>query len=136
MRLADTRSLPAAGRKRWGCGRIVHQPIAVGNARSLWPIFTLAQAVSGTRPLAGRQSGDSEMRYFQPRSLTWWAGLMACTTGIVAMALPAEGPWPQVLEVLALLTGSGDASPAGMVFLGLGLIGLRDRIERGFRPDA
>ena len=34
------------------------------------------------------------------------------------------------------LAGSGDASPAGLMFLGLGLIGLRDRIERGFRGDA
>ena len=38
--------------------------------------------------------------------------------------------------LVALLAGSGDASPAGLMFLGLGLIGLRDRIERGFRGDA
>jgi len=38
--------------------------------------------------------------------------------------------------IIALLVGSGDASPAGLMFLGLGLIGLRDRIERGFRGDA
>ena len=61
------------------------------------------------------------MRYVRPNSLTWWAGLLAMLTGIAS---------------LALLAGSGDASPAGLMFLGLGLIGLRDRIERGFRGDA
>jgi hypothetical protein len=42
----------------------------------------------------------------------------------------------ELSRLVALLAGSGDASPAGLMFLGLGLIGLRDRIERGFRGDA
>jgi len=57
-------------------------------------------------------------------------------TGIAALALPATGPLSELSRFIALLAGSGDASPAGLMFLGLGLIGLRDRIERGFRGDA
>lgn len=75
------------------------------------------------------------MRYIRPTSLTWWAGLLAVLTGITSVALPAIGPFSEVARLVALLAGSGDASPAGLVFLGLGLIGLRDRIERGFRSE-
>lgn len=75
------------------------------------------------------------MEYLQPTSLTWWAGVLACATGIGAMLLPGYGALPHLAQFVALLAGSGDASPAGLVFLGLGLIGLRARLERGFRPD-
>lgn len=75
------------------------------------------------------------MRYFRPSSLTWWAGLLAMLTGIASVTLPATGPLAELSRLVALLAGSGDASPAGLILLGLGLIGLRDRIERGFRGD-
>lgn len=75
------------------------------------------------------------MRYIRPTSLTWWAGLLAILTGIGSMTLPAQGPLSELSRLVALLAGSGDASPAGLMFLGLGLIGLRDRIERGLRPN-
>ena len=75
------------------------------------------------------------MRYVRPNSFTWWAGLLAMFTGIASLALPATGPFGELSRLVALLAGSGDASPAGLMFLGLGLIGLRDRIERGFRGD-
>ncbi len=75
------------------------------------------------------------MRYFQPTSLTWWAGVLAMLTGVTSILLPATGPLAELSRLIALLAGSGDASPAGLTFLGLGLIGLRDRIERGFRGD-
>ena len=76
------------------------------------------------------------MRYIRPSSLTWWAGCLAMLTGIASVALPATGPLDELSRLVALLAGSGDASPAGLIFLGLGLVGLRDRIERGFRGDA
>jgi hypothetical protein len=72
------------------------------------------------------------MRYIRPRSLTWWAGLMAVATGTATMALPATGPLAEIARLVTLLAGSGDASPAALIALGLGLIGLRDRLERGF----
>ena len=75
------------------------------------------------------------MRYIRPNSLTWWAGLLAVLTGVAASALPATGTFSELARLVALMAGSGDASPAGLIFLGLGLIGLRDRIERGFRGD-
>ncbi|WP_136646559.1 hypothetical protein [Tabrizicola sp. YIM 78059] len=72
------------------------------------------------------------MRYIRPRSLTWWAGLMAVATGTATMALPETGPLAEIARLVTLLSGSGDASPAALIALGLGLIGLRDRLERGF----
>ncbi len=76
------------------------------------------------------------MRYLRPNSLTWWAGCLAMFTSVASLALPATGSFGEFSRLVALLAGSGDASPAGLMFLGLGLIGLRDRIERGFRGDA
>ena len=75
------------------------------------------------------------MRYFRPNSLTWWAGLLAMLTGVASVTLPATGALGELSRLVALLAGTGDASPAGLFFLGLGLIGLRDRIERGFQGD-
>lgn len=75
------------------------------------------------------------MRYIRPYSLTWWAGLLAVLTGVASLTLPGTGPLADLSRLVALLAGSGDASPAGLIALGLGLIGLRDRIERGFRGD-
>ncbi len=75
------------------------------------------------------------MRYIRPKSLTWWAGLLAMLTGIASVALPTTGPLSEFSRLVALFAGTSDASPAGLIFLGLGLIGLRDRIERGFRGD-
>ncbi|MCC5968228.1 MAG: hypothetical protein JJU24_19125 [Natronohydrobacter sp.] len=72
------------------------------------------------------------MRYIRPNSLTWWAGLMAVATGTATMALPETGPLAEIARLVTLLSGSGDASPAALIALGLGLIGLRDRLERGF----
>ena len=75
------------------------------------------------------------MRYIGPTSLTWWAGLLAFATGAASLALPAAGPLADLARLITLLSGSGDASPAALIALGLGLIGLRDRLERGFRGD-
>ena len=75
------------------------------------------------------------MRYIRPSSLTWWAGLLAMLTGIASITLPVNGPVGELSRLVALLAGSGDASPAGLIFLGLGLIGLRDRLERGFQGN-
>jgi hypothetical protein len=75
------------------------------------------------------------MRYFQPTSLTWWAGLLAVLTGSGALFLPEQGQLAELARLVAILAGAGDASPMTLITLGLGLIGLRDRIERGFRGD-
>lgn len=74
------------------------------------------------------------MRYIRPKSLTWWAGLLALSTGTGVLALPEQGGLADLARLVALLSGSGDTSPAALIALGLGLIGLRERIERGFNP--
>jgi hypothetical protein len=73
------------------------------------------------------------MRYVLPSSLTWWAGLTAILIGLAGLALPQHGPLAELASVVAELTGAKDAAPATLITLGFGLIGLRDRLERGFR---
>ena len=73
------------------------------------------------------------MRYVLPTSLTWWAGLAAVLIGLLALALPESGPLGELAGVIAQLIGASDAAPATLITLGLGLIGLRDRLERGLR---
>jgi hypothetical protein len=76
------------------------------------------------------------MRYLRPTSLTWWAGLLAVLTGSAALVLPDHGPLAELARLVAILAGASDAAPMTLITLGLGLIGLRDRIERGFRGHA
>ena len=73
------------------------------------------------------------MRYVLPTSLTWWAGLAAILIGLLALALPGSGPLGELAGMIAQLIGANDAAPATLITLGLGLIGLRDRLERGLR---
>jgi hypothetical protein len=73
------------------------------------------------------------MRYVLPKSLTWWAGLAAILIGFAALALPESGPLGELAGVAAQIIGADDAAPATLITLGLGLIGLRDRLERAVR---
>lgn len=82
------------------------------------------------------------MRYFRPRSLTWWAGVF-----LIAMGILQAAGWPSawvegadgLTGVLAALTGAltailggpgADVAPAALIGLGAGLIGLRDAMVR------
>lgn len=73
------------------------------------------------------------MRYVLPQSLTWWTGLAAVLIGLLALTLPDHGPLAELAGVIAQLIGANDAAPATLITLGLGLIGLRDRLERAIR---
>jgi hypothetical protein len=73
------------------------------------------------------------MRYVRLTSLTWWSGLVATATGTGALVLPEHGALADLARLVAALAGTGEAAPVTLIVLGLGLIGLRDRIERGFR---
>lgn len=75
------------------------------------------------------------MRYIRPRSMTWWAGVLSVAVGIAMMA--GAGRWTNELGVLiAMLSGEGNSSPAAMMGLGFGLIGIRDKLSRVFTDDA
>jgi hypothetical protein len=73
------------------------------------------------------------MKYFQPKSLTWWSGLFAITIGIASMAVPQNSQLNELGTLIALLAGSGDSSPATLLAVGFGLIGLRARFEEVMR---
>lgn len=72
------------------------------------------------------------MSYFRPASLTWWSGVLAVLTGIAAMVMPDSYGVTEFGRLLAMFAGSADASPASLVFLGLGLIGVRAKLERAY----
>jgi hypothetical protein len=81
----------------------------------------------------------SGMRYVRPRSLTWWAGTFLIAMGVVqAAGVPSggEGTLGAVLGVLHALAGGvatiggAGASPAALIGLGLGMIGVRDAMIR------
>lgn len=74
--------------------------------------------------------------YFHPTSLTWWAGVIAILIG-VAQALGFAHPSLGVFgQVIAALTGSGDASPAGLILIGAGYVGLRAKLSRMAAQEA
>lgn len=77
------------------------------------------------------------MSYFRPSSLTWWAGVMAVLTGAAIMAMPESFALTEIGRLLAMFTGSADASPAALIYLGFGLIGIRAKLERAYagRPE-
>jgi NAD/NADP transhydrogenase alpha subunit len=70
------------------------------------------------------------MRYFRPKSLTWWSGVASVATGVAAMVIPDNFALGEFGRFIAMLAGGADASPAALIFLGTGLIGIRDRLER------
>jgi hypothetical protein len=69
------------------------------------------------------------MKYFQPKSLTWWSGVFAIAVGVASMAVPQNSQLSELSTFVALLAGSGDSSPATLLAVGFGLIGLRARFE-------
>lgn len=71
------------------------------------------------------------MKYVHPHSMTWWSGVCALAIGIAMAAGVQHDSLSTVGQVLSALAGNGDASPASLIVLGLGLIGLRDKLERG-----
>lgn len=70
------------------------------------------------------------VRYIRPRSLTWWAGVAMIAVGIAGIILPDSDAAREVAVALHMLTGEGASSPGMMIGSGLGLIGLRDAIQR------
>lgn len=68
-------------------------------------------------------------RYFRPASLTWWSGIVAIGLGAVAAVNPGPA-LAEFSEVLAVLLGGEDASPAGLMLIGAGLVGIGDKVDR------
>ena len=78
------------------------------------------------------------MRYIRPKSLTWWTGILCIALGVVqAAGWPlawdgaqwATGVLGAFRDALTALLG-GDGSPAALIGLGFGLIGVRDALAR------
>ena len=67
------------------------------------------------------------MSYYKPKSLTWWAGAASIAIGVLGVLRPDAGP---ISEIMGALLGA-DGSPASLIALGAGLIGIRAKLERG-----
>lgn len=70
------------------------------------------------------------MRYVRPKSLTWWSGAASIVFGVALAAKPELQSLSEFAAIFAALLGSGDPSPATFVLAGLGLIGIREKLER------
>lgn len=70
------------------------------------------------------------MRYFRPSSVSWWSGFAMIAMGFLTIFYPSHAT-NELGILLTTLMGGQDASPAGMVLMGLAVIGLRDKMERG-----
>lgn len=67
--------------------------------------------------------------YFKPKSVTWWSGVVAVALG-GAMLLGYDTPTAGRLgETVAMLVGA-TASPASLISVGFGLIGIRAKLGR------
>lgn len=77
------------------------------------------------------------MKYFQPKSLTWWAGILSISVGVATIVFPESYQLGEIGTLLSALSGGADNSPASLIALGLGLIGIRQKLESGFNnnPD-
>lgn len=67
------------------------------------------------------------MSYVKLTSVTWWTGVASVAVGVLGIIRPEAGP---VSEILGAMLGA-DGSPASLIALGAGLIGLRAKLERG-----
>lgn len=75
------------------------------------------------------------MRYFRPKSFAWWGGVGLIVSGLLIAAFPEQSQLGMFGSLLGLLTGGGEgASPAFLIFSGMGIIGIRDKQEREAKP--
>lgn len=70
------------------------------------------------------------MRYFRPRSMTWWSGLFSIALGVAMIVTQDIYILPEVATVVVTLLGGYDTSPGMLIATGIGLIGIRDKLER------
>ncbi len=72
-----------------------------------------------------------EFKYFRPKSLSWWSGILLIAFGAAQLGFKDNIQFAEISQFLTLMSGGTDASPAMMIFTGLGVIGLRDKLTRG-----
>lgn len=66
------------------------------------------------------------MRYFKPKSLSWWAGFAPLSAGLTVATLPMHGQ-TEVVDVVNNITGN--LSAAALINTGAAVIGLRGAVK-------
>lgn len=68
--------------------------------------------------------------YVAAESVTWWTGVTATLAGMAEAAGLNHPALGIVGNVISTLTGGDATSPAGLIALGLGLIGIKAHLNR------
>lgn len=72
-------------------------------------------------------------QYWHPQSISMWGGILSLVTGFAQMFGLSNPVWGHLAQLMLLLTGtpvpSGQSPPIVLIALGLGLIGLRAKME-------
>jgi hypothetical protein len=67
--------------------------------------------------------------YMNPKSLTFWAGAAAVGLGVMQIIGIQHEQIPILSGIILAFAGGADSSPAGLITLGLGLLGVRRKLE-------
>ncbi len=68
----------------------------------------------------------ADLKYFKPKSLTWWAATVPVAIGGMVAGEPLHG-WVELTQTLRSMTG--DVPPAMLINAGLAGIGLRGAVK-------
>ena len=66
------------------------------------------------------------MKYFKPKSVTWWSSLFPLAAGLMVASYPLHG-WLEVTDTINALTGG--VSPSLLINAGLLGIGVRGAMK-------
>lgn len=67
--------------------------------------------------------------YFKPASVSWWGGVLLVLSGILVAFHPDAASHP-VMTVVTAMAGLDGTSPALLIGLGMGIIGMRAKKDR------
>lgn len=75
--------------------------------------------------------------YFKPSSVSWWGGIFAITLGILGAVMPDSYAVTEFGKaVMILLGGADNSSPGMMIAFGMGIIGIRAKLDRVSKQNA
>jgi len=69
--------------------------------------------------------------YVNITSLAWWGGIFAIVLGVLGIVMPESYAVTEVGKLVMLLIGGSEhSSPGMMIAFGMGVIGIRAKLER------
>jgi hypothetical protein len=69
--------------------------------------------------------------YFDYDSVAWWGGILAIVLGLLGIFMPDSYAVSEFGKLIMLLIGGSEhSSPGMMIAFGMGIIGIRAKLER------